>query len=120
MYITIANKTILTKTSFLAIVAVGTLCYLSNLSTYPMVTSADTSDTENEEIKFCQENRYQIHPRALRHGNGRFLFEVNGTEKINYFVQLVEVIMCKEGGTECGVDDMRSRRRRTVCPRNRL
>ena len=61
LYITIANKTILTKTSFLAIVAVGTLCYLSNLSTYCMVTSADTSDYENEEIKFCQEIRYHIH-----------------------------------------------------------
>ena len=53
---------------------------------------------------------------SLRHGNGRFVFEVNGTQKINHFMQLVEVMMCKEVGTECGVDDMRSRRRRTVCP----
>ena len=81
----------------------------------------DTSDDNEldeedtfEEIKFCPENRYHVQPRAFSHGTGRFVFEVNGTEEIQHFVQLVEIVMCGEVGTECGVGDMRSRRR-TAC-----
>ena len=47
-----------------------------------------------EEIKFCHENRYHVQPRALRNGNGRFVFQVNEIEEIQNFVQLVDVVFC--------------------------
>ena len=62
-----------------------------------------------EEIKFCQENRYHVQPRALRNRNRRFVFQVNETEEVQNFVQLVEVVMCREVESECRVgEEMRS------------
>ena len=58
-----------------------------------------------------------MQPRALRNGNGRFVFQVNETEEVQIFVQLVEVVMCREVESECRVgEEMRSwLRMRTVC-----
>ena len=90
--------------------------FIVNSTKFGSKTKLNQNYTEQipEEIKICQENRYHVQPRALRNGNGRFVFEVNGTEEIQNFVQLVEVVMCREVETACGVGEMRSRRR-TVC-----
>ena len=63
-----------------------------------------------EEIKFCQESRVYLNPHGIRNGNGRFVFQVNQIMEIKNFVQLVEVVFCRDVESERTVgEEMRSR-----------
>ena len=63
-----------------------------------------------EEVKFCQESRVYLNPHAIRNGNGRFVFQVNEIEEIKNFVQLVEVVFCRDVESERTVgEEMKSK-----------
>ena len=65
--------------------------FIVNSTKFGSKTKLNQNYTEeiSEEIKFCQENRYHVQPRAHRNGNGRFAFQVNETEEVKNFVQQV-------------------------------
>ena len=86
--------------------------FIVNSTKFGSKTKLNQNYTEQipEEIKFCQESRVYLNPHAIRNGNGRFVFQVNEIEEIKNFVQLVEVVFCRDVESERTVgEEMRSR-----------
>ena len=74
-------------------------------------TTDPQSVADTEDVKLCLTFSYNFYPRAARNKDGRFVFLVNGIEKVGDFVQKVKVVMCKESMMECGMGEMMSSQR---------